>query len=325
MHVARDLLPQDDAQRHGFLRTYFCDKDAQALASDQGWQLHLGWSGDQARHVDPRLDEGLAWWGDGLPRQQMWQARRRSGKVMTALYDTWTLHSWSQWLQQRGQLPQRLVILHVDDHRDLGSPRLLSGQDGLRDPISGQLFDLHSPPSVLQAIASGAVGMGSFMTPFVHAYSHVEVRHLCQPPKVRDTRVYTIELTSEVDQLLAPGCDRPAVRLAPVMQQGVGSYLITHDIARWAQDLHRATALLHVDMDYFNNRYDGDSDWSDRQDRLDPSPAEVALRIEELVQALGDSGVVIEDVVLAMSPGFFPAELWAQAHERLTRGLRQLL
>ncbi len=325
MKVARDLLPEDVAQRHAFLRTYFCDKDAQAVAHPDGWELQVEWSGDEARHVDPRLAEGLAWWGQGLTRDKMWQARRRTGKVLTALYDTWTLHSWSEWLHRRGQLPARLVILHVDDHRDLGSPRLLIQENGLFDPIRGGRFDLRFPDSVLGSLKSGAVGMGSFMTPFLHDFVQIEVRHLCQPPKVRQTQSYHIELTSEADSLLAPGRRRPAIELMPTQREGSGTYLVTSNAARWAADLEGCAALLHVDMDYFNNRYDGDSDWKLRPEALNADAADIARRSDELVQAVAGSGAIIEDAVLALSPGFFPAELWAQAHERLHRQLQAVL
>lgn len=325
MKVARDLLPEAAAQRHSFLRTYFCDKDAQVVDAQDGWDLQLEWPGDEARHVDPKLTEGLAWWGQGLKREGMWQARRRSGKILTALYDTWTLHSWSEWLEKQGRVPERLVILHVDDHRDLGSPRLVIQGGGLVDPITGAKFDIRSPDSVLGSVTSGALGMGSFMTPFLHAFPQVEVRHLCQPPKVRSSQSYGIELTSEVDVLLAPGQARPAIRLMPLERQGPGTYSITCDVDQWVAGLHGCVALLHVDMDYFNNRYDGDSDWNSRAETLDADATEIALRVDEVVRVLASSAAVVEDAVLALSPGFFPAELWAQAHERLHGQLLEIL
>jgi hypothetical protein len=79
-------------------------------------------------------------------------------------------------------------------------------------------------------------------------------------------------------------------------------------------------------MDYFNNRYDGDSDWSTRTALHDPSLEMVLAKIDEVTAALQTSDVAsqVDDIVVAFSPGFFPAEFWAAAEARLRRGLEQL-
>jgi hypothetical protein len=96
-----DRLPLSPAERHAMLRDYFCDKDALAEETSSRWTLRLAWSDDEARHVDPNLDAGLEWWGTGVPRAGMALSMRRSGRILSALYDTWTLHSWSEWLRRR--------------------------------------------------------------------------------------------------------------------------------------------------------------------------------------------------------------------------------
>ena len=92
-------------------------------------------------------------------------------------------------------------------------------------------------------------------------------------------------------------------------------------MARWNRP---GLILLHIDMDYFNNRYDGDSDWRGRTERLDPNPERICAMIDRMTAALDQYGVFerIEDVVIAYSPGFFPAELWPMADERLMANMR---
>src|SRR3546814_8248101 len=63
LRVPRDRLPVAPLERHAALRSYFCDKDAEAHDDGSGWSLELSWPDGHERHVDPRLDEGLAWWG----------------------------------------------------------------------------------------------------------------------------------------------------------------------------------------------------------------------------------------------------------------------
>lgn len=327
LNVPLDRLPENAAARHGALRDYFCDKDAEAVRDGDRWELKLAWPGGEERHVDPKLEEGLRLWG-GIGLDQMSMANRRSGRVLRALYDTWTLLSWSEWFAGTDLASgDTLTILHIDDHRDLGSPRLFRKERDWVDPITGHVFAFDDPASVRSAVESGAVGMGSFLTPVLHRFPQADVRQLGQAPKVTGTTDYQVELTTEADNLLEPGAVRPAVRLEEGVEgTGAGRYRITDDPERWVEDVRRGPVLLHVDMDYFNNRYDGDGDWRGRSDVLDPAVNEVLAEVNRITATLRRSGVVprIGDAVIAFSPGFFPAELWEPADRRLQEGLEEL-
>lgn len=333
--VSPSCLPDDPALRHAVLRDYFCDKDATAVRTGSGWQLSMYWPGGEDRHVDGRLQEGLAWWGNGVSPHTMITATRRSGRILEALFDTWTLHSWSQWAKDRQETTSP-VILHVDDHRDLGCPRLFLQGDAFYDAMTGDECDIYRPESVYASILSGAVGMGSFMTPFLHRFPDSEIRHLCQYPKASAAADFSFSISTEPDTLLNPGVARPSVELSPLTGEvawpgpGPGRLRVTPDLDDWLQGLESADSrsmLLHIDMDYFNNRYDGDSDWEQRNPRLDPDCSQVLERIDEFCGAItqADIGSRIEDVVVAYSPGFFPAELWEPASEKLRSGLARIV
>lgn len=321
-------LSADFHQRHAQLRDYFCDKDAQASQVGEHWRLALNWSDDPYRYVDPRLDEGLAWWGGETRYQDMALARKRRGRLLLALNDTWTLESWSEWL---ASTPQHLgiTVLHVDDHKDLGTPRIFNRSAGWIDPILQQPIDLHEPQSVTSAILSGALGMGSFLTPFLHRYPDADVRHLCQPPKCIRTTDSRITLTCMADTLLDPSAQRPAISLVPAQEgAGRGRYRFTPDLDAWLEGLavENTAILLHVDMDYFCNRYDGDSDHIEQPGPLNESLPQVLSRIDALTRALHRHRLVdrLADIVIAFSPGFFPAEFWAESCDRLLVGLGEL-
>ena len=326
--VPLDRLPADRHARHARLRDYFCDKDATSTLMGGRWQLELDWPAGTERHVDPRIAEQLVAW-EGIGLGEMGSARRRSGRMLTALYDTWTLLSWSEWVARAAPAPDAdMTILHLDDHRDLASPRLAVDGDGLLDLLTGEPFDVRDPQSVLGACASGAVGMGSFLTPFLRAFPNCDVRQLGQAPKVTATTDFSVVHTTCEDDLLRPGAPRPSVRLeqAPVPGVGQGRYRATADLSDWLEEIGPGPVLLHVDMDYFNNRYDGDGDWPDRVRRHDPSLEAVLARIDEVTTAIRAAGLVrrIEDAVVAFSPGFFPAEMWQDSELRLREGLEEL-
>ncbi|BCA58138.1 hypothetical protein [Sphingomonas sp. HMP6] len=326
LRVPLEALPLELHARHGRLRDYFCDKDAEASLDGSGWRLELAWPNAPERHVDTRIQEVLADWGR-ISLSSMAMARCRSGRVLTALYDTWTLPSWSEWADRaKPAANDPITILHIDDHRDLGSPRLVVDDDGFRDLITGRLFDVRDPSSVRSACESGAVGMGSFMTPFLWEFASCDVRHLGQAPKISETVDHAIERPTVVDDLLAPGSERPAINLLQASSPGPGRFRATDDLSAWLEDIGPGPILLHVDMDYFNNRYDGDGDWPDRFPRLDPPITEVLARIDAVAAALRQAGVVdrIVDAVVAYSPGFFPAEMWRPADARLRSALPEL-
>lgn len=324
--VASALLPEDTHARHGRLRDYFCDKDATATRAGGGWQLELAWPDAVDRHVDIRIAQHLAPWG-GIGLSGMATARRRSGRVLTSLYDTWSLLTWSEWVARvKPAADQRITVLHLDDHRDLMSPRLAIKGDAVVDLITGCAFNVRDPQSVLAACDSGAVGMGSFLTPFLAAFPNCDVRQLGQPPKIAGTADWAFAATTMKDDLLQPGADRLAIELRPAAGTGPGRYRATDSLSDWLEDIQDGPVLLHVDMDYFNNRYDGDGDWIDRRRKLDPSIEVVLAHIDEVTKSLRDAGLVdrIEDAAVAFSPGFFPAEMWQPAEERLRAGLHSL-
>lgn len=326
LRVAADLLPADAHARHGQLRDYFCDKDAIAKFVDGEWHLELAWPDGAERHVDPRIERELNGW-DGIGLAAMATARRRSGRVLTALYDTWTLLSWSEWAARtKASAEEPITILHLDDHRDLGSPRLAVSSGSFTDLITGHSFEMRDPASVLSACESGAIGMGSFLTPFVLAFPNSDVRQLGQPPKITRTSDSLIRPTTVIDGLLSPGTARPAVKLEPTTGTGAGRYRETHDLTAWLEDIRPGPVLLHIDMDYFNNRYDGDCDWPDRYPRHDPPLDAVFARIDEVTAAMRNAGILprVADAVIAFSPGFFPAEMWGPAETRLRAGLEEL-
>lgn len=325
MRVPLDRLPRDAVERHGVLRTYFCDKDATATAEADAWHLALAWPGGIDRHIDPNLSQGLLWWGGGVEPATMALQSRREGRVLTALYDTWTLLSWSEWLERSTHHTESpLVVLHVDDHRDLGAPRIYQSTGGIwTDAITGLALEMNDASSVRRAIESGAIGMGSFLTPWLHHFTCIDVRHLCQPPKATRTDDFSVVPTTEADSLLQPGAERLAIRLEPAEIRGTRSYRIATDAVEWVHDLGAGPILVHIDMDYFNNRYDGDSDWHRRSPAFDPPQEAIDAKIDELATALSAPSIAarIQDIVVAYSPGFFPAEFWQRANDQLKRRL----
>ena len=324
-------LSEDLATRYGEGRDYFGVREL--LFNDRpggAVDIRVDWPADEAYYVDPRLSEGLAWWGGGTEPKSIPDQRRSCGRYGFSLLDAWTLWRWSRWLASpEGTKVDELTILHVDDHEDLGSPLLVSRGSAWTDALTEAPVNLRDPGSIEAAIRSGAIDVGSFFAPLLYGLPRVHIRHL------RDSVSFTTQQTPQTlsasdttDDLASPGAPRMAVSKAPLATVGTGhTYRVFDDADLWCADLPDAPVLLHVDMDFFNNRYDGDSDWEDRPSRHDPTQGSICSRITSIFEAL--SGLPLRlrprDAAVALSPGFFPAEAWAPSVAHLESLLPSVL
>lgn len=328
--LPRDVLPQDKAARSQLLHEYFVGQCVSSTLIDDVWSIDVRFPDFFDYYVDPYLAEGLAWWQSGLSVSEIPFAVKKDQGFQLSLNDSWTLFAWSQWLSsvyiEKNKLPSEIVVLHVDDHDDLMSPRVWNEEFGWNDAITRKSLNLLEPESVSNAIRSGAIGVGSFIAPLLHSIQKVQIRHLCATNySVLRQGCYSLMPTLVSDQLLSPNSKRLAVELHAYQdltskKNSKSTYRVTADVNEWLRDLPvNIPILLHIDMDYFNNRFNGDSDWELHTDRYDPSVEEVITLIDAMFSALYENGAIdkICDIEVALSPAFFPAELWKPAVDRI--------
>jgi hypothetical protein len=223
-------------------------------------------------------------------------------------------------------MPNELILIHVDDHDDLMSPRLALRDGVWVDIITQRGLDLTEPTTISDAIISGAIGIGSFILPLIHQVPKVDVRHLISPNSDQDysysrRKITNIEISWEDDSLLALGEKRMKTHLRNSREQLlIGSQ--THEYKKYKVSddpkvcfegvPNDVPVLLHIDMDFFNNRFNRDSNWQTNNKRHDPPLKDILLSIDKLFDEFVSFNLVnrVEDVTIALSPGFFPAELW---------------
>jgi hypothetical protein len=323
LSIPAQRLPADPAHRDRLLTHYFADRVPHSTRDANGdWSITIDTAPAAEFYIDPHLDQGLRWWGCSVADIPF--AYRRTGKAMLSLSDAWALLSVSQWLSRQQESPTHITLIHIDDHDDLMCPRLALHDGQFTDLITGQSMRVHEPPSVADAIRSGAVGMGSFLAPLLHTLPSTDIRHLCDTTYAR-TRAgrYWLMRDTDEDEILAPGTRRPSVRIVPIVDpshvpdQVAGKYQAGDDETRLFAGIEPGPVLLHIDLDFFNNRFNGDSDWTSHDHRHDPTADQVLQRVERVVAALTPLRHRIVDVEVGISPGFFPAELWAPVCDAL--------
>ena len=323
-----ESLPHDEEQRYQLLQEYFCDQRAHSFSENGNWIVEPYWPPKLEYFIDPRIAEGFLWWDPALRSGKVYQQFRDMDGYQLSLHDTWTLYSWSKWLSKQIQgIPKELIILHVDYHNDLMSPRIAYAENQYNDLLTGNKFDIKNPESVRNAILSGAIGVGSFFVPFLHGVQKMHLRHLCED---HATEMYALKKEWSPDTLLATNQLRPTVTFQQLNEENKFEfdiyYRITSNLSEWLDNLPDAPILLHIDMDYFNCRYDGDSDWNTHSIKHDPSISEIKLKIEELFTAIIQKGLKnqIKDITIALSPGFYPAEFWEDTIKMISLFVQEL-
>lgn len=327
LRIPKHLLPADDDARDELLCDYFCERVADSRADGNEWIIDLTTAPSVDFYPDELLTDGLAWWEAEFPIEAVPLAWRDMGGWHLSLNDAWTLFNWSTYFTRIGRIPDGLVILHVDDHDDLMTPRVSIDGGSFVDLLTGSPIDLTRSSTVESAVRSGAVAQGSFLAPILHAARHVEIRHLCQTRYARERiGAWFVEPTFVRDSLLDPGSLRPGVGLAQGQAiAGQSRYLVTSDVDEWVADLPEGEVLLHVDFDYFNNRFNGDSDWRRTSDRHDPPVEDVLERIDQMLASIRGAGLPVSATAAALSPGFFPAEMWEPAVGAFAAGIERVL
>src|SRR5688572_5848703 len=99
--VPFSCLPEDDGERALCLERSFRDHRAQSTRTPDGWAISLVRPDDAEFYIDPRLDEGLRWWGPNTRVSDIPLAVRRTSGFQLSLADSWSLLSWSEWLARR--------------------------------------------------------------------------------------------------------------------------------------------------------------------------------------------------------------------------------
>lgn len=332
LRVAKDSLPVNDKERTETLEEYFTEHLPTATDKDDHWEVLLERpSSPYGSYMhDPDIRKGLEWWRPGTRVRGIPSEKRLLEKGLFALEDQWIPLSWSNYFQKSGSIPKELVLLHIDDHQDMMAPRIGKRLDErFVDFITGDHFSLLKPETVEAAIVSGALGKGSILTPLIWQVSKIHVRHLTLRPAPYTT--YTLKKALQQDIILGHPLQRISVQCENTERDSLlssSNYLATSNVDTWLSHIpDNVDIFLHIDMDFFNNRFDGNSSWQETGRRVhDINLIEQQRLLKEIFVGLNKRALQtrIKDVSICLSPSFFPAEFWEPMSEMLFQECREL-
>lgn len=321
LRLPKNRLPFEESKRRDVIESYFSDHLPSVVEEEDSWLICLERPQEQYGCYlhDEKLFEGLEWWGENTKVHDIPFQKKIFEKGLLAIEDQWMPYSWSRFFQKNGGIPNEVVLLHLDDHQDMMTPRVGSRLDGnLYDLMSGDSLSLDDPSSVERATLSGAIGKGSILIPLIWSVDKIHVRHLCFRP--HPCSHYKIQRATIPDELLSQSNNRISIRLEPTSTESLRStsnYVVTPDIDEWLEGIPEdVPVLLHFDMDYFNDRFDGNSNWEKELKRIHDVNTENQLKqIEAVFSALERRKLhnKIVNTCIGISPSFYPAEFWSIA------------
>ena len=246
----------------------------------------------------------------GINQSDFNNFRLVTAKNCLCLSESWIPYAWSVYLSEVG-VPKKLTIIHIDDHSDLMSPYISQNGTEYYDMLTDSLFIPNSPLYVQGAIESGAIPIGAMLTPIVMSVPGTRVLHLKQGVT---TTVKSIKISTKNDSFLKKNTRRICAEFGDSISDcSDGIYLRTSDLSILNDYvLPDSCVLLHIDMDFFNNRYNGSTSWETDGVSFDPSFEEQAQVISSICSCIGRINQInpINCTYIGLSPSFYPTEFW---------------
>ena len=332
LSIPKSSLPQNISERKGVIEKYFTEHLPTSFDKGEYWEILLERPSSPYGNYeyDSDLRKGLTWWEEGTRVRDIPIAHRFLTKGLLAIEDQWMPLSWSHCFSKLGYIPSELVLLHIDDHQDMMSPRLGQRLDGeLVDYITGNEVSFLSTSTIKEAILSGAIGKGSIITPLAWVTEKIHIRHLSY--RKNNNKFFHIKKINIEDEILSSLNNRIALHLENINADHLdleSNYVATNDVTEWVQNLpNNVPILVHIDMDYFNDRYDGNSHWQEENKRChNPAFLEQQEKLNSIFDILSQKGISskIIDFSIGISSGFFPSEFWEPMIETLLHHYKKL-
>jgi hypothetical protein len=231
----------------------------------------------------------------------------------TANLDLCLEDSWSGFFVARhlasGAQGESLVLIHLDDHTDMMSTLLrIMENDEVADARDCE-FDPSSPEHWVKAIGNGAIGIGSFVTALYYREELLHVRHLRE--RTNDQYALSDVYRSRINHRMIPSISFADIRLASAEDNiaKLGTYSRHVDPLILLNDLPAGRVIMHVDLDYFVNDYNGNIG------SIPEHPVAIARehavrKMDALFHALNTHKVPVERWIVGVSPGFCGVSHW---------------
>lgn len=256
--------------------------------------------------ADPHLAAALARFKPALTVSDVAAYTSTTPRFDLCFEDSWTGYFIATRFRECPE-PRDLLLIHLDDHTDMGPTLLCRRDDELIDPTTGEIFDPTSRSDWRSAIAAGCVNIGNFLTPFGYVGRQLHVRHLSSSAEREERGDLRRELRC-YDLIPDKGFAAVATS-ATGDSERVGTYVVGSSAEGVLDAAPHTWTIVHVDLDYFINDFNGVSRGPDYVP--DPHLRTVAQRkLRAFFSVLAARDLRVDRWLIGTSPGFCSAYHW---------------
>lgn len=318
VQISKRCLPEDEQKAIEYLYDYFNNFNISLEICDDTYKLHL--RKNEYSYCED-ITKGLEFLGISEHEINTYCIVKNNAAL--CLSENWLPYAYAKIMEQKNCHIKKMTIIHIDDHKDLMQPFIYSDRGNYYNMINNQSICFNSSSSLKQALMSGAITIGSMLTAIVYAQEQTEIFHLKENVKTMSNNFYK---TTTLDSLLVNNGKRIAIDFSK-QNSSYDNYILT---SNWEYIIENIATnipcILHIDMDYFNNRYNASTSWKENTNRHDPNFLEQKKSMDTLICAVERilKKVDILCVLIGISPSFYPVEYWDIGLKYLIKGLDKL-
>ncbi|MGR2977886.1 GNAT family N-acetyltransferase [Vibrio vulnificus] len=319
IRIHKNNLPDNEQEVYEKLYSYFLDHEIDKLElSGDYWLISL--SKKAFNHCDD-IRPGLNWLK--ISERDSASFYIQGDRYLFCLAESYIPYGWSCLYYKYGLNNGSTVLLHFDSHRDLMDTRI-SYTDGekWKDLLTNKVVQFSDPKSILSSVCSGAIGIGSMVTPLLHHNPNLYIAHY--NPSVCENKLYVVKPELKKETLFRECLFVLKSKFIETNSKEPNNYIESntiHDAVLFSRD--KDNILLHIDMDSLNNRYNGNSDWESEGYYYENDIFSQISDIDTLISLIDEYKLAnkIRHTSIGISPSFYPVEYWEPVTRYLLRAL----
>lgn len=314
--IYKKNLPTKKNEELEFIYDYFEAFEIESIEMDEYYKIKT--SAKQYTYCED-IAEGLKYLGISINDVANYCCISKN--MALCLSENWLTYALVNLIEKNELNDKSITIIHIDDHKDMMSPFIGYKEGIYYNLITKEDINFRDSNSIRKAIKSGAITIGSILTVFAYMIEEIDIIHI---KKNLEYEEYGFTKDTFIDSIIHEKCERICIK------KDRAAFNRYYAISDWKKIIKKikpeSTCILHIDMDYFNNRYNASTDWMNNNDRHDPSINEQKKEMDYLIEGIKKINEVtpIKYLLLGISPSFYPVEYWEEGINYLVSNLEKI-
>lgn len=265
--------------------------------------------------ADPDLNEIFSLYDKINTLQDVTQFRENNRYFSLCFDDTWSGYCVADYYL-KSECKEDVVFIHLDDHTDMMPTLLTIRGEKILNSASDTDFNAMVADDWIKAIDTGIISIGNFITPLFYLPTQLHVRHLCD--RLIDNGCLQFVSQEALDYELIPNHNFAGISKHPIETSNHhGTYKCSTSISDLLANLPTGKLIVHIDLDYFVNDYNGNHG-QERTLSEEDARTVVESKMDDFFDHLFRIDRPVEKWIVATSPGFCSVNNWGWLLDMLT-------